>query len=82
MTFPDFLSASYALLAEEHQRINPLKDLLSVAEDLKPRPAPVRTDGSTVKTSVAQQNAQSMALLTGGLMGNVANNPLKKKRNV
>jgi len=78
MTFPDFLSASYALLAEEHQRINPLKDLLSVAHDVVPSQAPVRPSGSTVKTSVAQQNAQSMAILTGGLMGNVKNNPLKK----
>jgi len=78
MTFPDFLSASYALLAEEHQRINPLKDLLSVAEDITPRrAAPVRTDGTTVKTSVAQQNAQSMALLTGGMMG-VQKKPLMK----
>ena len=69
MTFPDFLSASYALLAEEHQRINPLKDLLSVAEDISPREAPVRKDGTTVRTSVAAQNDQAAATLAAAMSG-------------
>jgi len=64
MSLEDFLSASYALLAEEHQRINPLKDLVSVAQQIAPvegRP--------TVRTSVAAKNDESLALLSGMMKG-------------
>jgi hypothetical protein len=64
MSLEDFLSASYALLAEEHQRINPLKDLVSVAQQI----APVG-DRPTVHTSVAAKNDESLALLSGMMKG-------------
>ena len=65
MTFPDFLSASYALLAEEHQRINPLKDLLSLSEQIAPSP----TTKPLVRTTVAAQNDASLAQFTGMMKG-------------
>jgi hypothetical protein len=72
MTFPDFLSASYALLAEEHQRINPLKDLLSVAEDISPRAQP--EGRAVVRTNVAAQNDEAVSQLQGMMSG------VRKKR--
>ena len=56
MSLEDFLHASYALLVEEHQRINPLKDLLSLGAELAPSP----TTEPLVKTTVAAQNDQSL----------------------
>ena len=41
MSLEDFLHASYALLVEEHQRINPLKDLLSLGAELAPAQEPL-----------------------------------------
>ena len=76
MSLEDFLSASYALLAEEHQRINPLKDFLSLSREIAPTPA--RSD--SVKTTVAAaQNEQSMAALQGMLQG-VQGSPTRKPR--
>ena len=43
-------------MAEEYQRIDPLKDLLKVSSTLEPVPR---------KEDVAEQNQQSMALLKG-----------------
>lgn len=58
MTFPAFLEVSYALLAEEHQRIDPLKDLFRVSSEIAPSsPRPM------VRTTVAAQNDQSIAQL-------------------
>jgi len=65
MSFEDFLNASYALLAEEHQRINPLKDLLSLSEQMEPTP----TDRPIVKTAAAAQNDQSLAVFQGMMKG-------------
>ncbi len=65
MSLEDFLSASYALLAEEHQRINPLKDLLSLSEQIAPTP----TAQPLVRTTVAAQNDQSLAQFQGTMKG-------------
>lgn len=59
LDFPGFLEISYALLAEEHQRINPLKDLFSLTQELSPVPQ----RANVVKTTVAAQNDQSMTAL-------------------
>lgn len=64
MSLEDFLSASYALLAEEKQRIDPFKDLLTVARSIEPQ------GGSTVRTTVAANNEQSYAAL-GAMMSGV-----------
>ena len=61
MTFRDFLHASYALMAEEHQRINPLVDLLSVAERLTPKGA--RTETAPSQEDVAAKNQANLAAL-------------------
>jgi hypothetical protein len=65
MSLEDFCNASYALLTEEHQRINPLKDLLSLSEDLDPSPSAV----PQVKTAVASRNDQSLAQLNQMMAG-------------
>ena len=64
MDFPAFLDVSYALLAEEHQRINPLRDLLSVGQEL----SPISTK-PMVRTTVAAQNEQSLAQLQARMAG-------------
>lgn len=73
LDFPGFLEISYALLAEEHQRINPLKDFLSLSQDLG---TPMRKD--VLKTTVAASNEGSMAALMGRL-SDVPNAPTKKR---
>jgi hypothetical protein len=75
MDFPHFLDVSYALLAEEHQRINPLKDLLSLSTEL----GPALPSQPRVQTTVAQSNEASYAML-GGMMAGVTGSPLKKPR--
>lgn len=65
MSFGDFLNASYALLAEEHQRINPFKDFLSLSSELAPSP----TTGPLVKTTVAARNDQSLSQLNQMMAG-------------
>lgn len=65
MDFEDFMAASYALLAEEHQRINPLKDLLTISEQLAPEP----TTKPLVKTTVAASNDQSLAQFNSMMSG-------------
>ena len=63
MSIEDFLNASYALLAEEHQRINPFKDLLSLSSELAPTPDPL------VRTPVAARNDQSLNQLNQMMAG-------------
>jgi hypothetical protein len=65
MSLEDFLHASYALLVEEHQRINPLKDLLSLSSELMPSPA----SEPLMKTAVASGNDQSLAQLNQMMAG-------------
>jgi hypothetical protein len=65
MSLEDFLSASYALLAEEKQRIDPFKDLLSVADQVAPSDRQ-----KVVKTTVATQNESSYAAI-GAMMSGV-----------
>ena len=77
MTLADFMDTSYALIVEERQRINPLTDMLSLAEELNPRSAKV--ERIPRQGEVKAQNEQSMALLQG-MMGNVQNSPVKKPR--
>lgn len=75
MSFPDFLDASYALLAEERQRIEPFKTLLSVRDEvgkLEPRREGI------LKPTVAEQNDQNMQML-GSVMSGVRP---KRPRNV
>lgn len=74
MTLPDFLDASYALMAEEHQRINPFKDLLSVSSEFTPTPG-----REQVKTTVAKQNQEGMEMLQG-VLKNVQGAPTRKPR--
>lgn len=57
------MSASYALLAEEKQRIDPFKDLLTIGRQIEPR-------GDTVKTTVAAKNEASYAAI-GAAFGSV-----------
>lgn len=76
MSLPRFLDVSYALLAEEHQRINPLKDFLQISEEVAPAP---RSVGPQVRTTVATQNKQSLSMIQGMLAG-VPNAPTKKPR--
>jgi hypothetical protein len=52
-------------LAEEHQRIDPLKDLLKVSEEIKPQ----ERGRAVVKTAVASQNEQSYTMLEGMMKG-------------
>jgi len=72
MSLKRFLEASYALMAEEHQRINPLVDLLSVAEKLNPTAAKVEKVPS--KGEVSARNEASMKMLEAMTA------PLGKKR--
>jgi hypothetical protein len=65
MSLGDFLNASYALLAEEHQRINPFKDLLSLSAEIAPSP----TTEPLVKTTVAARNDQSLNQLNQMMAG-------------
>ena len=65
MSLEDFLNASYALLAEEHQRINPLMDFLSLSEQLAPSP----TTKPLVRTTVAARNDQSLQQLNQMMAG-------------
>lgn len=66
MDLEDFMAASFALLAEEHQRINPLKDLLTLTEELAPEP----TVQPRVKTTVVDaQNQESLAKLGAMMKG-------------
>jgi hypothetical protein len=59
------------LLAEEHQRVNPLKSLMQIAEELELRqPEPP----AAVRKATAEQNDAAMAQL-GGMMAGV-----RKKR--
>lgn len=75
MSLPRFLDVSYALLAEEHQRINPLKDLLQISDELAP--AAPRSSAPQVRTTVATQNKQSMSMIQG-MLASVPNAPNKR----
>lgn len=61
MTLASFIDASYTLLVEEHQRIDPFKDLVSLAELLVPLDAPSETAPSP--REVEKQNQESLAQL-------------------
>ena len=61
MSLRRFLEASYALMAEERQRINPLLDLLSISESLTPSSAKVEKIPS--KDDVAARNAANLKML-------------------
>lgn len=66
MSFPDFLDASYALLAEERQRIEPFKSLISIRDEvgkLEPRREGI------LRPTVAAQNDSNMALLNAAMSG-------------
>jgi hypothetical protein len=65
MSLEDFLNASYALLAEEHQRINPYTDLLALSGDIAPSPV----HEPLVKTTVAARNDQSLNQLNQMMAG-------------
>jgi hypothetical protein len=64
MSLADFCNASYALLAEQHQRIDPLKPLLEVARTIEPS-----SEKPVVRTSVATQNDQAASMLSGMMAG-------------
>lgn len=59
MHLGEFLAASYALLVEEHQRINPFKDFLSLSQEIAPEPEKPRVETEAVQNndSLAQFNA-------------------------
>lgn len=67
MTLPQFLDVSYALLAEEHQRIDPYKDLVSVRELLLPS-GEAKESIPTVR-EVAAKNAAAVAELNSMMAG-------------
>ena len=64
-------------MVEELQRVNPLTPLTKIHEEFAGTAPPEERR----KKNVIEQNRESMALLTG-MMGGVANSPLKKKKNV
>lgn len=78
MTLPRFLQASYALMAEEHQRINPLVDLLSIAEKINPATAKLEKVPS--EREVKQQNEDAMAALKARMASVAGISPQKKPR--
>ena len=65
MSIPDFINASYALLAEEHQRVDPLADLMKVAHTINPP----EEGAAVVQTDVAARNEESLAMLSGMMRG-------------
>jgi len=76
MTLARFMDASYALLVEEHQRIDPLKDFLTVGEKILPDSVP--SERAPAKAEVKARNEQSMAALQG-MLKQIPNSPLKRK---
>ena len=76
MTLRDFMDASYALLAEEHQRIQPLTSLLDVAERLNPAPAerPAR------KQETKASNEESYNILTAAMSGVKGKAPVQRRK--
>lgn len=77
MTLAQFMDVSYALLTEEHQRIDPLKDFISVREKLLPSDAKV--ERVPRQADVKSQNQQSMAMLQG-MLSSIPNAPTRKPR--
>jgi hypothetical protein len=65
MSITDFINASYALLAEEHQRIDPLADLVRVAHTINPP----EEGSAVVQTDVAAKNEASLQMLSGMMKG-------------
>lgn len=77
MTLANFMDASYVLLVEEHQRIDPLKDFLTVGEKILPTDA--KTERVPTQRDVKAQNKQAMEMLQGALKG-VQGAPNRKPR--
>lgn len=63
MTFRDFMDASYALMAEERQRIDPLRSLLDISEQVVPRPEPTPAR----KQASSADNEASLNVLTAAM---------------
>ncbi len=76
MTFRDFLDASYALLCEEHLRIQPLQDLAAVAGMIQP--SDLQMEKVPKRAEVKAQNESSMAALQS-MLANVPNSPTRRK---
>jgi len=65
MSITDFMHASYALLAEEHQRIDPLVDFVRVAQQINPP----EEGAAVVQTDVAARNEESLQMLSSMMKG-------------
>ena len=63
MSFRDFIDASYALQAEELQRIDPLRSLLDISERVTPRAEPTPARRQATEAS----NAESLNILTAAM---------------
>ena len=61
MTMDRFMDVSYTLLVEEHQRIDPFKDLAALREILLPED--VEEEQGPASGEVERQNEQSLAQL-------------------